>query len=160
MTIPNLRLLRMTLLYTVFSFFLLTLARARENENGGILKGKVTTADNKPADGVTVTIKGTKKTAITKEDGSFYFRNITPGQYTIEVSLVGYTPVQKEVTLEAGKTTAVDLQLALSDQELQNVIVTANRNRFAKMPLKNLENPQVYTTITKELLPAQALSIL
>ena len=165
MTIPNLRLGRLTLLCTVLFFFLFTNTQAKENDNGGLLKGKVTTADNKPADGVTVVIKGTKKTTITNEDGSFQFRNITPGQYTIEVSLVGYTPLQKEITLEAGKTTMIDLQLALSNLELQNVIVIANRNRFAKtksetvakMLLKNLENPQVYTSVNKELILDQQL---
>lgn len=150
-------------LCTILCLLLLGLAHARENESGGILKGKVTTADQKPADGVTVVIKGTKKAAITTEDGRFQFKNIAPGSYTIEVSLIGYTPVQKDIVLEEGKTAVADLQLAVSNQELQHIVVTASRKSYvktqsetvAKMPLKNMENPQVYTTVPKEILQDQ-----
>lgn len=137
--------------------------QARENEEGSTLKGEITTTDNKPADGVTVILKELNKTTITEDDGGFRFRNIAPGYYTLEVLLVGHAPLQKEVSVTTGNTTAVDLQLTVTDQELQNVVVTANRNSFAKgqsetvakMPLKNLENPQVYTSVSRELLQDQ-----
>ena len=35
----------------------------------GVIKGKITTADNKPAEGVTVLVKGTPKNAIADNDG-------------------------------------------------------------------------------------------
>lgn len=138
-------------------------AQAKENEEGGALKGKITTTDNKPADGVTIVLKEINKTAITGEDGSFRFRNIAAGHYTLEVLLVGHAPLLKEVAVTTGNTTIVELQLTVTDQELQNVVVTTNRNRFArgqsetvaKMPLKNMENPQVYTSVSRELMQDQ-----
>jgi iron complex outermembrane receptor protein len=57
----------------------------------------------------------------------------------------------------------VAIQLKVSGRQLQEVVVSGGRNKFArnssdyvaKMPLKNIENPQVYTTITKELMNNQ-----
>ncbi|MFT3823851.1 MAG: TonB-dependent receptor [Chitinophagaceae bacterium] len=136
---------------------------ANEEENNGVIKGTITTSDNQPADGVTVFVKGTRRTAVTQEDGSFTIRNLAAGQYTLEISLIGYTPVQQNVNVEHNKTTYVKLQLTLSNQQLQGVVVTAGKSKFirrqsdfvAKMPLKNMENPQVYSSISKELLQDQ-----
>jgi len=51
----------------------------------------------------------------------------------------------------------------MSEKQLQEIVVTGGINKFrrsasdyvAKMPLKNIENPQVYTTITGDLLADQ-----
>lgn len=152
--------LRILIAFCSLLFF--TNSFASENDNG-TLKGTVTTSDNQPADGVTIVIKGTRKTAVTQTDGTFTIRNLAAGEYTLEVSLVGYTPLQKTVTIEANKTTHVNLQLFLSNQQLQGVEVTAGKSRFirrqsdyvGKMPLKNMENPQVYSSISRELLQDQ-----
>lgn len=133
-----------------------------DNDNGAI-KGKVTTQDGSAAAAVSVQLKGTKKAATTDEDGYFVVKNVKPGTYELLISLVGYEPLTQTVTVEENKTTAVIMQLGLSKAQLQEVTVTTARNKFtssksdyvAKMPLKNLENPQVYTTITKELLADQ-----
>ncbi len=53
--------------------------------------------------------------------------------------------------------------LQYSNSQLQTVIVTAGKNKFlvkksstvAKMPLANLENPQVYSSVSKELIKEQ-----
>lgn len=138
--------------------FLLATATHAQNTTGSV-KGIVTTSDNKPAPYVSVLLKGTKKGAMTAEDGSFLVKNIAPGSYDLQISLQGYEPLVRTVVIEAGKTAGVSLQLTISQQQLDEVVVSMTRNRFAnrssndvgKMPLKNLENPQVYNTITKDL---------
>jgi len=47
----------------------------------GIIRGKVTTSDGNPAEAVTVTFKGTKRSAVTDEYGNFVVRNLEPGNY-------------------------------------------------------------------------------
>ncbi len=55
------------------------------------------------------------------------------------------------------------MQLQLSQKQLEEVTITARRDRFtktssdfvAKMPLKDIENPQVYNTVTQALLKDQ-----
>ena len=96
----------------------------------GSIKGKVTTADNKPAEGVTILVKSTVKNAVADNSGNFEIKNIQPGSYTLAVSLVGYKDAEQEVTVENGKATTVSFQLTLSNRELNEVVVIANRNSF------------------------------
>ncbi len=100
------------------------LAGNEENEDGlGGVKGKITTTDNKPAAMVTVTLKGTKKNTLTAEDGSFILRNVQPGNYELELTLIGYQPVTQTVIITADKTADISLRLQVSETELQEVIV-------------------------------------
>ena len=130
---------------------------------GGTISGHVTTADGAPAAAVTVLVRGTDRSALTDEDGNFALRNLSPGIYTLEISLTGFATLTQTVTVEQRTITTVPIRLTLSGQQLQGVVITGGLNRFsrrssdqvAKMPLKNTENPQVYTTITKELLADQ-----
>jgi iron complex outermembrane receptor protein len=153
----------------IYTFFILlailgpSLNPAKAEDNGGTIKGKIYTTDGQPAAAVTVLVKGTKRSALTEEDGSFILHNIPAGNYELEISLTGFATTRQYVVVEYRKTTAVAIQLQLSGQQLQEVVVTGGRNKFsrtgssyvAKMPLTNLENPQVYTTITKDLLADQ-----
>lgn len=129
----------------------------------GSIKGQITTLDGKPAAGVTVEIIGSAKGAITDDKGNFEFRRLQPRSYTLQISLVGYETMEQSVTVEADKATTVSFELKVPDKQLQEVVVVSSLNKFgsrksndvAKMPLRNLENPQVYTSITKELLADQ-----
>lgn len=133
----------------------------------GTIKGRVITADSRPAAYVTVQIKGTRKATTTEEDGTFVIRNAPEGVYEIAISLVGTTSVFQTISIKSGQVTTVNLQLTLSARQLKEVIITGNKtNKFAstqsdyiaKMPLKDLENPQVSTTITKELMKDQLVT--
>jgi len=133
---------------------------------GGTIKGAVITSDNKPAASVTIHLAGTKKFTVTNDDGTFNLNNLSPKNYLLEVSLVGYDTLRQEVQVQAGSITSVDLQLNLSGKQLQEVVINADRNRrtskesdyIARMPLKNLENPQVYNVVGKELMKEQMMT--
>jgi iron complex outermembrane receptor protein len=127
------------------------------------IKGKVLTADGQPAASVTVRVKSNGRTTITDDDGSFTLANLPAGEYDLEISLTGFATTTQHVTVEARRATNLSIHLQISGQQLQEVVVTGGINRLArrssddlaKMPLKNTENPQVYTTITKDLLADQ-----
>lgn len=146
----------------LFSALLSVFANDPEDDLG-IIKGKVTTLDGKPAIGVTVEIKGTAKGTVTDAKGAFEFKRLQPRSYTLQISLVGYETIEQNISVEAGKTASVTFELKVADKHLQEVVVVSSRNKFlarrsndvAKMPLSRLENPQVYTTINKELLADQ-----
>ena len=129
----------------------------------GIIKGQVTTSEGKPASFVTVLLKGTDKRAVTEENGSFILSKIAPGTYQLEVLLVGFETLHQQVVVENNHITAVSLQLAVSDSQLEEVTVTNARNKFAdktseqiaRMPLRNLENPQVYNVVDRQLIDEQ-----
>lgn len=158
----------MNRLYFVLALLLFArfTALANDPEDGfGNIKGRVTTADGKPAASVTVTLKGTKKMTLTEENGTFSLHHVKAGNYELEVSQIGYETLEQPVQVDDNKITAVSIQLKISSRELQEVVITSLRNRFgatssdyvSKMSLKNMENPQVYTSITKHLLGEQLL---
>ncbi len=136
------------------------------DEWAGIIKGKVTTSEGASASDVTVKLKGTKRTVITEEDGTFIIRNVKPGNYQLEVSLVGYNDVLKNVTVDEKQIADVDIKLTVTGKQLEEVVISAYRNKLtkkeseyvARMPLKNLENPQVYAVISSSLLKDQVIT--
>jgi iron complex outermembrane receptor protein len=140
-----------------------TIAKDIEDDNNGIIKGKVVTSDGKSAPDVAVILQGTSHVTSTDGSGSFTFRNIPAGNYQIAVSLTGYNNELKDIVVESGKTINVSIQLTISNKQLGEIVVTGNQNKLvkrstpyvSKLNLANLENPQVYTTITKDLLAQQ-----
>lgn len=133
----------------------------------GSVKGTVKTSDGKPASSVTITLKETNKATIVDQDGKFTLNHIKPGNYTLIASYVGFTPQTREVEVKSHETVTVDLLLAESSHQLSEVVVSGNKpNKFsnlktdyvAKLPLSDLENPQVYNTVTRELLQEQMVT--
>ena len=137
------------------------------NENEyGVIKGKVVTNDSKVAEDVSILISSLQISTVTNENGEFELTRMKPGTYTLSIALTGYTTIEKIVTVTANSITIVNVQLQLSSQQLQEVIVSSNANRFAKkkstfvakMPLLQLENPQAYSVVSKALLQEQVIS--
>ncbi|MBN9300004.1 MAG: TonB-dependent receptor [Filimonas sp.] len=134
-------------------------------EKGTGISGIVLTSDGQPAAGVSVVIRELSKGTVTNESGEFTFK-ITPGKYKLEASLVGTGQVTATVNVLNGKMSTVTLTLSYTSQKLEEVIVTSGGNRFArkesedvsKMPLSNMENPQVYTVVSKELMKEQIIT--
>lgn len=130
------------------------------------IRGRVTTSDGSPAEAVTVGLKGRSQGAITNNKGEYVIERVRPGQYTLVISAVGLKSEEKAVTVEAGQSISVDFALTENAEQLKEVVISGNRtNRFNrsasvdvnKMPLSNLENPQVYATVSKELLTEQVV---
>jgi iron complex outermembrane receptor protein len=166
MTNMNLKLYTGITFLFILSLFFLHVPGVYANDAGkGHIKGIVTTSEGKPAAHVSVALTGTSRKTVTADDGAFILRDITAGNYEIQTSLVGYQRQIQNVTVEAGKTSNVNFRLNISDRQLQEVIISSSHNKFktsaskdvAKLPLTNLENPQVYTTINKELLQEQGI---
>jgi iron complex outermembrane receptor protein len=130
------------------------------------LSGTVTLSGNTPAENIAVALKGTNYGAVTNAQGVFQIRNIKPGTYTFKVSAVGITAVEETVILAAGEEATKNITLSESQQQLNEVVINGNANKYArvkseivsKMPLKDIENPQVYNTITAEVLREQVIT--
>jgi len=134
--------------------------------NRGTVKGKVVADNNEVAFGVSIGLEGTSFGTTTNSVGEFTFR-APAGSYKIIISYVGVDRVELPVTVTAGQTTAVpEITIHAKLSQLSDVNVIASRaNRFtarvsvdaAKIPLTQLENAQVYSTVTSELLREQQL---
>jgi len=140
-------------------------SQASDTDNPrGSIRGKILTEDNKPAENVSVALKGTKYGTATDEDGEFLFR-APAGNYTLLVSFTGFKTQETAIVVKDGKPVDVPvIILHPAANSLSGVNITGSKaNKFskkrsndvAKMPLDNLENPQVYSTITSTLLTEQ-----
>lgn len=134
-------------------------------QNKGSVKGSVKTLDGQPARYVSMALKGTNKGAPTNSNGEFEIKNIEPGTYTLMISFVGLETQEQSIEVKAGQVTAIpEIILQENAQQLSEIVVNEDRinplstkesDYVSKMPLTNLENPQVYTSISKELLTQQ-----
>lgn len=93
----------------------------------GTLSGKITDQDYGDAMiGATVQIKDTKLGAMTKVDGSYTIKKITPGTYTVTFSYIGYAKTEvKDVVIKADEVTKVDISLKTESTMSEEVVVTA-----------------------------------
>lgn len=146
----------------VSCFLILSTVTVFAQQNFGKIKGQVTTSDGELAIGVNIILKNSKYGTVSNEDGNFEFNRIKPNTYILQVSLTGYETLEKEVLVTENKTTTLDLQLKVSNKELKEVVINGKKSivskktdYVARMPISNLENPQVYSVIHKELLQEQ-----
>lgn len=152
------------LLLTNFIFINSLLAQG----NTGTIQGRVTSSDGEPVPGVNVLIRGTTRGSSTQEDGFFSIENIKSGVHTLQISAIGLEKREQTVEVKAGETTIVpDILLKENAQQLSEIIISdyksvlsdIKRSEFvAKMPLKNLENPQVYNTVSSKLMEEQVVT--
>ncbi len=88
-------------------------ASAAYAEGTGILRGTVRAADtNEPLPFANVSLLGTNRGAATEEDGSFTVYLVPIGTYTVQVSYMGYDPIQTpDVAIAEDRTTEVAIEL-------------------------------------------------
>ncbi|HTY00018.1 MAG TPA: TonB-dependent receptor [Bacteroidota bacterium] len=79
-----------------------------------------------PLAGANVAVLTTSHGAATGVDGKYFILNVPPGDYDLRVSLIGYTPtVVKNVHVEIDRTTTIDIQLAASAVDMEEIVVQA-----------------------------------
>jgi iron complex outermembrane receptor protein len=131
------------------------------------IKGTVNTSDGKPAEAVIVAIKGVSKGTTTNAQGEYVIKSLQEGTYIIFTSSFGLEKKEQEVSIKAGETATVDFTLAENVQQLSEVLVLGQRESkiynggsyvVGKLPLKDIENPQVYNAVPKELLKEQVVT--
>lgn len=132
-----------------------------------LLKGTVLTSDGKAAEGVSVTLKGLKTGASTNEEGAYEIKDVPYGTYILRAAAIGLNTQEISITVNTATISVPVVTLTENAATLEEVIVngvgsnpyTRKRSAFvSKLPLNNLENPQVYTTITKEILKDQIVT--
>ena len=150
----------------IICLFLIPSTSVFSQQNNGKIKGIITTSDGDPAADVNVVLKNSKYTATANDDGRFEFNRVKPNAYTLQVSLTGYETLTQDITVTENQTTTLQLQLTISNKQLKEVIITNDRGKafpkqsvyVSKMPLKNIENPQVYNVVSSEIMKEQAIT--
>lgn len=124
--------MRKILLLTAFALLAFTGAYAQGITTSAV-QGQVTDAKGQPLPDATIlavhTPSGTQYGTSTRADGRYTIPNArVGGPYTITISFIGYEQKQiSDVYLSLGNTATVSTQLAESGTELQEIMVSANR---------------------------------
>lgn len=87
---------------------------------------------------VTIKIKGTTVGVTTDASGHYFLRNMPVGNFTMEVSMVGFRTQTKDITIKKGKTYEINFELDESSVSLDEVVVSANRNNTTRRQSSSL----------------------
>ena len=126
------------------------------------VKGKVVTKDGVPVSDVDVVIPKSTFRTVTDSAGSFHFANLNKGAFDIVIVSVGSKPLVQHFPLSEKDTLFASFALPIKSAQLEDVKVTSFASRIrvtsddlGKMSMTNLENPQVYSVVSKTLLAEQ-----
>ncbi len=127
----------------------------------GLIAGKVTTRDGRPAPFVTASLQGTTLSTTTQEDGSFVFDNLVEGKYTLIVSNIGLETKESLVEVVPGKVTSVQFTLVEDFKTLAEVVITPSKMINArvvsvgKVNINPMDLPQSISVIGQNHIKAQ-----
>ncbi len=91
-----------------------------------VIQGKITDkSTGDPLPGANVLIQGTAIGAATNLDGKYYISKVPPGNYTLNVTFIGYKSSSSNVIVNANKPAVVDFTLVYDVVEGETVTITA-----------------------------------
>ncbi|MFI3248426.1 MAG: TonB-dependent receptor [Rikenellaceae bacterium] len=90
----------------------------------------------------TITIEGTTIGTISDESGHFFLNGLDQGDYTLRVSMVGYTAVDKAITVNGKEMLDITFKLKEDVMSLDQVVVSASRTEITRR-----ESPTIVTVL-------------
>ncbi|SHJ15967.1 iron complex outermembrane recepter protein [Mesonia phycicola] len=150
---------------SLLTFQLLALAALAQTGN---LTGSIKDANETPILGANISINNTSYGTQTDSNGYFSINNIEEGNYILKISYIGFKTKELPLTITSNETLKLENLVLYEGNEILNEIVIEGerRNKFSrkqtayvsKLPLKDLENTQVYSTVTNEILESQIVT--
>jgi TonB-dependent receptor len=127
---------------------------AMAKDEGDVAGQVVRSRDSQPVADVPVQIKETGAKATTNAQGAFSFSDLRPGAYTLVVAPGGGAPIERKITVRAGKTTQENITTGAEMSALDAITVLAQRTpiavaRAAQFEAPNLVNITTYEEIRK-----------
>ena len=134
-------------LATCFFFFMVFSSAELEAQSSGDIIGVITEeATGETLPGVNVRIVGTNFGAATDVDGRFVIKSIRPGEYTLEITFIGFQVTQLTgIVVEAGETTEVNQSLTEQIFESDQEVVV-----IGEAPIFDVEKSTTSSTISKK----------
>ncbi|SKB79628.1 TonB-dependent receptor [Dyadobacter psychrophilus] len=117
--------------------------------------------------GANILIKNTSIGTQTNDTGFFEIANVADGNYILSISSVGFKTKEVPFTISQNEVDLKTIVLYAGDEILREVVIEGEReNKFSrsktayvsKLPLRDFENTQVYSTITNYLLKSQIVT--
>ena len=107
-----------------------------------------------------VMLKGTTIGVSTESTGHYMIRNIPEGDFTVEVSTIGYKTQMREVSIRKGKSYEINFTLEEDHVQIDGVIVSATRSETTRRmspTLVNVVGADIYNKVNATTV-AQGLS--
>lgn len=124
--------------------------KADENAKGKI-KGTVVDANSgDPLIGANIIVDGTSIGAAANIDGEFVLTSITPGDYTLKISYVGYTPKTEKITVFANRAVDITIKLDWVAVEGDEVLVTAQARGQLSAINEQLSSDEIKNVVSKD----------
>lgn len=136
-------------------------------QNRGTVKGNIVNESGVPIPNASITVLKTTNGTSTNNLGEYSIPNLPYGNYTLRFSMVGYQKSETKITVNSEVTTVPVWVIKETVNELDDVVINEKKtNKFtkrvsatvSKMPLKDIENPQVYVSVPAELLKEQVVT--
>lgn len=89
---------------------------------------------------ITVALKGTTIGTVTDATGHYFLKNLSEGEFMLEVSSIGYKTVTRKVVMKKGKTLEEDFEIEEDAVALDGVVVSANRSETTRRLAPTLVN--------------------
>ncbi|MDQ1096662.1 MULTISPECIES: TonB-dependent receptor [Chryseobacterium] len=126
--------------------------------------GKIMLSEQVPVKNAILRLVNTSYQAKTNNSGEYHFDNVEPGEYTLQIMLNDIELMRQTITVEKDEEEIAPIYISEKNNVIEGITIYGfSRNKFldkdstsvSKMPLKNLENPQAYTSINQQLMKEQ-----
>ncbi|WP_025762457.1 TonB-dependent receptor [Dyadobacter tibetensis] len=148
-------------------FFILLQSPLKALSQSGPIRGLITDQNQAGLPGVNVRVDNSNTVVHTDEKGYFTLSNLKIGTIQLTITSVGFKTREIAVDIRDGVTNLPPIILFEGEEILREVTIEGERtNKFSrnktayvsKLPLKDFENTQVYSTITNYLLQSQIVT--
>ena len=148
MEIQHLSVRKFTCLAALFTMLLFTGLSLFAQETGGVISGTLKDASGGVIAGAKVNITNTATGRVfatnTGSEGSYLYRNLEPGRYSVRFDMSGFAPVETtDVTLLLGRTLKVDASLQVATVEQAVTVIES-------VPMVDLSSTTVGHNVTAD----------
>lgn len=153
-----------TLKIIVFFFTLSMCADNLSAQQSDRIYGKIMLSEQIPVKNAILRLINTSYQAKTNHSGEYHFDNVEPGAYTLQIVLNDIELMRQTINVEKDQEEIAPIYVSEKNNLIEGITIYGfSRNKFldkdstsvSKMPLKNLENPQAYTSINQQLMKEQ-----
>lgn len=126
--------------------------------------GKIMLSENVPVKNALLRLLNTSYQAQTSNSGDYHFDNVKPGEYMLQVVVNDIELMRQTITIHKDNGEIPTIYVSEKNNVIEGITIYGfRRNKFldidstsvSKMPLKNLENPQAYTSVNQQLMKEQ-----
>ena len=113
--------------------------------------------NGQPAQGITIRLKGTVRGITTNQNGHFRFLDLPEGTYTLILSGVGVQPYEEDLAIRRRETTAINLTLAESVEQLSEINIVAAKGLRERETLPDVTPTAIFAGKKTEVINLSAL---